>query len=104
MAPSNLLLLLLLATATPLITGQLSDYPTANLSTLWTNNNASLKHSITYADGSVVRAIVLRSPKAAFYGPSFAQGSSAPPHPATMVLSCSPSSSSTPTAVPASPL
>lgn len=74
MAPSNLLLLLLLATATPLITGQLSDYPTANLSTLWTNNNASLKHSITYADGSVVRAIVLRSPKAAFYGPSFAAG------------------------------
>ncbi|CAD6264776.1 unnamed protein product [Miscanthus lutarioriparius] len=53
MAPSNLLLLLL-ATATPLITGQLFDYPTANLSTMWTNNNASLKHSITYADGSVV--------------------------------------------------
>ncbi|KAF8702174.1 hypothetical protein HU200_033065 [Digitaria exilis] len=73
MAPSNLLLFLLLATATPLITGQLSDYPTANLSTVWTNNNASLKNSVTYIDGSVVRAIVLRSPKTV-YGPSFAAG------------------------------
>ncbi|KAK8448559.1 hypothetical protein SEVIR_7G051000v4 [Setaria viridis] len=73
MAPSNLLLFLLLATATPLITGQPFDYPTANLSTLWTNNNTSLEHSVTYNDGSVVRAIVLRSPKT-FYGPSFAAG------------------------------
>lgn len=72
MAPSNLLLFLLLATATPLISGQPYDYPTANLSTLWTNNNAS-EHSVTYNDGSVVRAIVLRSPKT-FHGPSFAAG------------------------------
>ncbi|KAJ1260406.1 hypothetical protein BS78_10G229700 [Paspalum vaginatum] len=73
MAPPNLLLFLLLATATPLIAGQSYDYPTANVSTLWTNNGASLEHSVTYNDGSVVRAIVLRSPET-FYGPSFAAG------------------------------
>ncbi|CAN6275448.1 unnamed protein product [Urochloa humidicola] len=73
MAPSNLLFFLLLATATPLITGQPFDYPTANVSMLWINNNASLVHGITYTDGSVVRAILLRSPKTLF-GPSFAAG------------------------------
>jgi len=72
MAPSNLLLFLLLVTASPLITGQPFDYPTANFSTPWTNNN-SLEHSVTYSDSSVVRAIVLRSPKT-LYGPSFAAG------------------------------
>jgi len=74
MAPSNLVFLLL-AIATLLITGRtFFDYPTANLSTLWTNNNASLKHTVTYTDDSVVRAIILRSPKTTFYGPSFAAG------------------------------
>lgn len=73
MAPSDLFFLLLLATAAPLTTGQGFDYPTANLSTLWTNSNAALSHSVTYSDGTVLRAIVLRSPKT-FYGPSFAAG------------------------------
>ncbi|CAN6242245.1 unnamed protein product [Urochloa humidicola] len=71
MALSSLLFFLLLAT--PLITGQPLDYPTANVSMLWTNNNASLRHSIPYSDGSVVRAILLRSPET-FFGPSFAAG------------------------------
>uniref|UniRef100_A0A0E0DC72 Receptor-like serine/threonine-protein kinase n=1 Tax=Oryza meridionalis TaxID=40149 RepID=A0A0E0DC72_9ORYZ len=63
-----------LATAAPSsVSGQRSDYPTANLSTRWVNNAAVLPHSVTYSDGSAVRAIVLRSPKA-FYGPSFAAG------------------------------
>ncbi|XP_076905027.1 G-type lectin S-receptor-like serine/threonine-protein kinase SD2-5 [Bidens hawaiensis] len=45
------------------------DYPTANLSTSWTNN-ASLPHSINYADGSWIRAILLRGS----FGPRFACG------------------------------
>lgn len=68
-----LLFPLVLAIAAPLITGQPFDYPTANLSTAWTNNNVSLQHAVTYADGSVVRAILLRSPKS-FFGSSFAAG------------------------------
>ncbi|KAG1330233.1 G-type lectin S-receptor-like serine/threonine-protein kinase SD2-5 [Cocos nucifera] len=48
------------------------DYPTAAPSTFWTNN-LSLKHNVTYPDGSMVRAILLRS-NPAFFGPSFAAG------------------------------
>uniref|UniRef100_A0A0D3FU00 non-specific serine/threonine protein kinase n=1 Tax=Oryza barthii TaxID=65489 RepID=A0A0D3FU00_9ORYZ len=62
-----------LAAAAPSVSGQRSDYPMANLSTRWVNNAAVLPHSVTYSDGSAVRAIVLRSPKA-LYGPSFAAG------------------------------
>uniref|UniRef100_A0ACD5U006 Uncharacterized protein n=1 Tax=Avena sativa TaxID=4498 RepID=A0ACD5U006_AVESA len=39
------------------------DYHTAKLSKLWVNN-ASLRHGITYKDGTTVRVLVLRSPKA----------------------------------------
>lgn len=69
----NMVFFFVLATAAPLLSAQRFDYPTANLSTLWINNNASLAHSVSYSDGSAVRAIVLRSPQA-FYGPSFAAG------------------------------
>jgi hypothetical protein len=73
MGPASLLFIVL-ATAAPLLSAaQRLDYPTANLSTLWTNNNVSLPHSVTYSDGSAARAIVLRSPQALF-GPSFAAG------------------------------
>uniref|UniRef100_A0ACD5U9J5 Uncharacterized protein n=2 Tax=Avena sativa TaxID=4498 RepID=A0ACD5U9J5_AVESA len=68
------LLFIVLATAAPLLSAaQRYDYPTANISTLWTNNDASLPHSVSYSDGSAVRVIVLRSPQT-FYGPSFAAG------------------------------
>ncbi|KAF5777582.1 putative bulb-type lectin domain-containing protein [Helianthus annuus] len=45
------------------------DYPTANLSTTWTNNE-SLTHSVDFRDGSRVRAILLRGS----LGPKFACG------------------------------
>ncbi|CAO2034482.1 unnamed protein product [Urochloa humidicola] len=73
MAPSDLLLFFLLATATPMIAGQRTDYPAANLSSLWINNEAAFFQPMTYDDGSVVRAIVLRW-SGTFYGPSFAAG------------------------------
>ncbi|CAM0904995.1 unnamed protein product [Alopecurus aequalis] len=73
MGPASLLFVLLAVAAPLLSAAQRLDYPTANLSTLWTNNNASLPHSVSYSDGSAVRAIVLRSPQT-FYGPSFAAG------------------------------
>uniref|UniRef100_A0A0D9ZIN0 Receptor-like serine/threonine-protein kinase n=1 Tax=Oryza glumipatula TaxID=40148 RepID=A0A0D9ZIN0_9ORYZ len=62
-----------LATATPSVSGQRPDYPTANLSTRWVNNAAVLPHSVTYSDGSAVCTIVLRSPQT-LYGPSLAAG------------------------------
>uniref|UniRef100_A0A0E0P724 Receptor-like serine/threonine-protein kinase n=1 Tax=Oryza rufipogon TaxID=4529 RepID=A0A0E0P724_ORYRU len=71
MRPANLFCLdvttmavvaVVLATAAPSVSGQLPDYPTANLST-----------RITYTDGSAVRAIILRSTQT-LYGPSFAAG------------------------------
>nr|CAD1842241.1 unnamed protein product [Ananas comosus var. bracteatus] len=49
------------------------DYPTANLSTVWTNNPSVLHHNVTFADGSSVRAILLRLNPAGL-GPSFACG------------------------------
>lgn len=77
MHPANLFLeivvvLLLLATAPPFVSGQPYDYPMANLSTRWVNNAAMLKHN-SYSDGSAVRAIVLRSQKQ-LPGISFAAG------------------------------
>lgn len=45
------------------------DYPTANLSTSWTNS-PSLPHSVDFTDGSMVRAILLRGT----FGPRFACG------------------------------
>ncbi|GJZ91510.1 bulb-type lectin domain-containing protein [Tanacetum coccineum] len=45
------------------------DYPTANLSTTWTNN-VSAPHSVSFTDGSTVRAILLRGS----FGPKFACG------------------------------
>ncbi|KAI3696114.1 hypothetical protein L1987_79123 [Smallanthus sonchifolius] len=45
------------------------DYPSANLSTTWTNNE-SLPHSLPYTDGSQIRAILLRGS----FGPKFACG------------------------------
>ncbi|XP_029121310.1 G-type lectin S-receptor-like serine/threonine-protein kinase SD2-5 [Elaeis guineensis] len=54
------------------VDAQSFDYPTAGPSTFWTNN-LSLKHNVTYPDGSMVRAILLRS-NPAFFGPSFSVG------------------------------
>ncbi|KAI3696112.1 hypothetical protein L1987_79121 [Smallanthus sonchifolius] len=45
------------------------DYPTANLSTTWTNNE-SLPESFKFIDGSRVRAVFLRGS----FGPKFACG------------------------------
>ncbi|KAI3816384.1 hypothetical protein L1987_16078 [Smallanthus sonchifolius] len=45
------------------------DYPTANISTTWTNNE-SLPHSVSFTDGSQVRAILLRGS----FGPKFTCG------------------------------
>ncbi|XP_057994009.1 G-type lectin S-receptor-like serine/threonine-protein kinase SD2-5 isoform X1 [Hevea brasiliensis] len=45
------------------------DYPTANLSTSWTNS-PSLPHSVNFTDGSMVRAILVRGS----FGPRFACG------------------------------
>ncbi|KAK1286537.1 G-type lectin S-receptor-like serine/threonine-protein kinase [Acorus calamus] len=63
-------LLLLLTTLTHTHQAQQTfDYPTANLSTSWTNS-PSLPHSVSFTDGSTVRAILLRGS----YGPRFACG------------------------------
>ncbi|KAG8053296.1 hypothetical protein GUJ93_ZPchr0001g29885 [Zizania palustris] len=70
-----MVVVVVLASIVPSVSGQgqAYDYPMANLSTRWVNNAASLPHSVSYTDGSEVRAIVLRSPKT-FFGPSFAAG------------------------------
>ncbi|XP_006652160.1 G-type lectin S-receptor-like serine/threonine-protein kinase SD2-5 [Oryza brachyantha] len=78
MLPANLfffvvVVFIALATIALPISAERFDYPTANLSTRWVNNAATLQHSVSYSDGSAVRAIVLRSPET-FYGPSFAAG------------------------------
>nr|XP_043612657.1 G-type lectin S-receptor-like serine/threonine-protein kinase SD2-5 [Erigeron canadensis] len=52
-----------------LATAQPFDYPTANLSTIWTNN-ISAPHSVNFTDGSTVRAILLRGT----FGPRYACG------------------------------
>jgi hypothetical protein len=49
------------------------DYPSAKPSTTWANTDASLPHHVTYSDGSVARAALLRL-NPARYGPSFAFG------------------------------
>jgi hypothetical protein len=49
------------------------DYPSAKPSTTWANTDASLTHHVTYSDGSVARAALLRL-NPARYGPSFAFG------------------------------
>ncbi|KAL5227810.1 hypothetical protein ABZP36_016075 [Zizania latifolia] len=49
------------------------DYPTATPSTTWANTDAALKHHVTFADGSVARAALLRLNPARL-GPSFAFG------------------------------
>ncbi|KAD2804538.1 hypothetical protein E3N88_37915 [Mikania micrantha] len=51
------------------VAAQRYDYPIANLSTTWTNNE-SLPHSVPFTDGSKVRAILLRGS----FGPKFACG------------------------------
>ncbi|KAK9063882.1 hypothetical protein SSX86_017754 [Deinandra increscens subsp. villosa] len=52
-----------------LVTAQPFDYPTANLSTTWTNRK-SAPHSVSFTDGSTVRAILLRGS----FGSKFACG------------------------------
>ncbi|CAN6285430.1 unnamed protein product [Urochloa humidicola] len=49
------------------------DYPSARPSTSWSNTNASLTHHVTFMDGSVARAALLRLNPAGF-GPSYAFG------------------------------
>ncbi|KAL8046833.1 hypothetical protein ABFX02_08G199600 [Erythranthe guttata] len=46
------------------------DYPTANLSTSWTNS-VSASHSVSFSDNSTIRAILLRS---GTFGPRYACG------------------------------
>ncbi|EAY93503.1 hypothetical protein OsI_15298 [Oryza sativa Indica Group] len=77
MSPGNLfadftvLVVVVLAVAARPVSGQRSVYPSANLSTLWVNNK--VLDTVTYDDGSTVRAIVHRSPQT-FSDPSFAAG------------------------------
>lgn len=52
-----------------LVNAQSFDYPTANLSTSWTNSRSS-PHSVGFTDGSTVRAILLRGT----FGPRYACG------------------------------
>lgn len=52
-----------------LICAQPFDYPMANLSTSWINS-PSAPHSVSFSDGSTVRAVVLRGS----FGPKFACG------------------------------
>lgn len=63
------LVVLLLAAAD----AQPFDYPSAKPSTSWANTDASLTHHVTFADGSVARAALLRLNPAG-YGPSYAFG------------------------------
>ncbi|KAF0904481.1 hypothetical protein E2562_034996 [Oryza meyeriana var. granulata] len=72
---------------------QTYDYPTANLTTAWTNS-PSLRNQASYGDGSIARAILLRI-NTDGYGPSFAFGffcinrvssSSSPASPCTSFL------------------
>ncbi|KAM3389274.1 hypothetical protein ACQJBY_011413 [Aegilops geniculata] len=51
------------------------DYPSpiANVPSHWTNNNATIPYNATYADGSTIRAILVRQNPAG-YAPSFACG------------------------------
>ncbi|OEL35127.1 hypothetical protein BAE44_0003851 [Dichanthelium oligosanthes] len=49
------------------------DYPSAKPSTSWANTDASLTHHVTFMDGSVARAALLRLNPAGF-GPSYAFG------------------------------
>lgn len=78
MGSANFFFVLLAAAASSLAVqgSDYGDYPIANLSTLWTNNEASLPNGLSYMDGTTVRAIVLRSPRVGgdFGGWSFAAG------------------------------
>ncbi|XP_021999725.2 G-type lectin S-receptor-like serine/threonine-protein kinase At5g24080 [Helianthus annuus] len=56
---SSFLLALFLISSCYSVTAQPFDYPTAKLSTTWTNKE-SAPHSVTFTDGSTVRAILLR--------------------------------------------
>ncbi|PUZ52934.1 hypothetical protein GQ55_5G012900 [Panicum hallii var. hallii] len=49
------------------------DYPSGRPSTSWANTDASLTHHVTFMDGSVARAALLRLNPAGF-GPSYAFG------------------------------
>lgn len=51
------------------------DYPSpiANLPSMWTNNEATIPYNATYADGSMIRVILVRQ-KPAGFGPSFGCG------------------------------
>lgn len=71
MRPLNLFLLLLasLCSLLYLDAAQPFDYPTANFSAKWTNS-PSLDHTVSFADGATVRAILLRGQ----FGPSFGCG------------------------------
>lgn len=75
MGPANLLFIILAAAAQLLSEAQrLAEYPTANLSTTWTNSKDSL-HEYTFNDGSAARSIVVFSPQDFdFYGPYFGAG------------------------------
>ncbi|KAE8793628.1 putative receptor protein kinase ZmPK1 [Hordeum vulgare] len=73
MGPANLLFIILAAAAQLLSEARrLAEYPTANLSTTWTNSKDSL-HEYTFNDGSAARSIVVFSPQD-YYGPYFGAG------------------------------
>ncbi|CAL4959359.1 unnamed protein product [Urochloa decumbens] len=71
-------LLAFLAAAAVLLQQQVADaqpfdYPSARPSTTWSNTDASLTHHVTFMDGSVACAALLRLNPAG-YGPSYAFG------------------------------
>ncbi|XP_048561758.1 G-type lectin S-receptor-like serine/threonine-protein kinase SD2-5 [Triticum urartu] len=72
MGPAGLLLLILATAAQLLSEAQFAEYPTANISTRWVNNEDYISN-LGFNDGSVVRSIVVSSPQT-FFGPSFGAG------------------------------
>lgn len=68
-------LLLLLMLSIPFSHAWSIDYPSpiANLPSTWANNKATIPYNATYADGSAIRAILVRQ-KPAGSGPSFGCG------------------------------
>jgi len=68
-------LLLLFMLSIPFSQAWSIDYPSpiANLPAIWTNNEATIPYNTTYADGSMIRVILVRQ-KPAGFGPSFGCG------------------------------
>ncbi|KAI5011268.1 hypothetical protein ZWY2020_013405 [Hordeum vulgare] len=74
-AETMLMFLLFALSIPPFFQAWSVDYPSpiANVPSHWTNNNATIPYNATYADGSTIRAILVRQNPVG-YAPSFASG------------------------------